>query len=955
VSNRFYPQQVDYVDVLNAADGELQTTRTQANSTDAEVTAARDGETSLSNKLQSLSSDTVGVEGEVVAARDGEVSLIAQVDTLQARLGALETWAENASDFDQDNRVAVDGLDINSLTAALSSATDIVDVFIYDTRLDSDGGAWRQRCSGTSWYNETLSTATRGTTKGFPAVAAIVAEADQVIIYDLTRKDFPMWMVFTGHASNALYGNSAVDYPFTSIAATNGVIVTGANGSVGGGASKAAFPQDTAYTWRTTGYGGYSGVLSQRNDQLGHFGSNPALVSSTVNDVAITVLDDAPIDNETGLPVPTIAVATEGGVSVINNDGTVSSYSSGSWGSSGSDSCTWLNGIAYFSGAFNSAGQVLSYEPVGGYVASNNSGYGLDNSQRHVFRGGPDGLAAIADKGASTAPKGLCLLVVAPIDPGDSLLAMIANDFNSGWLPGDIKGAWLSSTDGASLSGSELVTNGDFATNTTGWTANDATLSVVSQKLQIVSTGTYGKALQEITVEIGKSYVISVDFEYVDVRGQLHATSQSDGGGTQLQPVSRVNSGELITTFVATHTTMYVVMQNHSPTTALTSRWDNISCRLAVEDRSVNNKGLQVNGTITRSAVATNAELMAYSGFSAANYLEQAYNSDLDFGTGDFYFVWWVKRTSLAATKSIFRRGHHTGSAWSGSSIHADIATGTLNVAITDDGYTTSDSLSSDVPEDVWTMAAVVRDGSTFYLYLGGGEVDTAAVSAAAGSLDNANATLLVGLRQDAANPATSVDLALFRAGVGAPSAEQIKHIYETEKFLFQEDADCTLAGSSDAILALAHDPVTDLLHAMTSYGRSTFDGLQLVDSEATAVGTPVAVSAVNGALVQAGDTGAAGYLPAKDLRDELNRSREQAEAFGAPLQQFDQSSGASDTTFWLDAGWKPVAVYWATSGNLSLVPKDDYSQTSDGFRYGVEFDSAPGSGTVAILAQRNG
>lgn len=31
-----------------------------------------------------------------------------------------------------------------------------VDVFVYDTSLDSDGGAWRKRCQHTSWYNEPL-------------------------------------------------------------------------------------------------------------------------------------------------------------------------------------------------------------------------------------------------------------------------------------------------------------------------------------------------------------------------------------------------------------------------------------------------------------------------------------------------------------------------------------------------------------------------------------------------------------------------------------------------------------------------------------------------------------------------------------------------------------------------------------------------------------------------------
>lgn len=47
------------------------------------------------------------------------------------------------------------------------------------------------------------------------------------------------------------------------------------------------------------------------------------IVNNTVNDCAMTVLPNAPIDAATGLPVPTIAVATDGGVSVIKDDGTV--------------------------------------------------------------------------------------------------------------------------------------------------------------------------------------------------------------------------------------------------------------------------------------------------------------------------------------------------------------------------------------------------------------------------------------------------------------------------------------------------------------------------------------------------------------------------------------------------------------------------------------------------------
>ena len=65
------------------------------------------------------------------------------------------------------------------LKAIAESNTDTaVDVFVYDTRKDSDGGAWRKRTQNTSWYNEALNTATRGARKEFPSVAVIVAESE---------------------------------------------------------------------------------------------------------------------------------------------------------------------------------------------------------------------------------------------------------------------------------------------------------------------------------------------------------------------------------------------------------------------------------------------------------------------------------------------------------------------------------------------------------------------------------------------------------------------------------------------------------------------------------------------------------------------------------------------------------------------------------------------------------
>jgi hypothetical protein len=103
--------------------------------------------------------------------------------------------------------------------------------------------------------------------------------------------------------------------------------------------------------------------------------------------------------------------------------------------------------------------------------------------------------------------------------------------------------------------------------------------------------------------------------------------------------------------------------------------------------------------------------------------------------------------------------------------------------------------------------------------------------------------------RDHGSTGATPLSAALLRISATAPTADQIKKIYEDEKFLFQENAKATLYGSSDAVTALAHDPVTDLLHVGTSSGRSVFQGLRRVDNTTTAVST--AISANDSLIVE--------------------------------------------------------------------------------------------------------
>ena len=81
--------------------------------------------------------------------------------------------------------------------------TGITSQFIYDTKTDSDGGAWRHRCQHTSWFNETASS-TRSSRKEFPEVALLVTNQYNFYIYDLdnvkdgTTGEVEVWMKFEG-------------------------------------------------------------------------------------------------------------------------------------------------------------------------------------------------------------------------------------------------------------------------------------------------------------------------------------------------------------------------------------------------------------------------------------------------------------------------------------------------------------------------------------------------------------------------------------------------------------------------------------------------------------------------------------------------------------------------------------------------------------------------------------
>jgi len=214
-----------------------------------------------------------------------------------------------------------------------------VDVFVYDTSLDTDGGAWRHRCQHTSWYNETLNTTVRGSRREFPAVAVIVAESNKITIYDGDDSSLPLWMRFVSSSGAIVGGNS-----LTGISMKNGVMAVSDSGL---GAQVVSFLEDTCYRYRhgaPSYMGKYTLPLSGRNI-IGGSGnwdgdSSYQIANQACYDIAMTGLPDAPVDPATGLPVPTIAVATDGNstysTSIITDSGDVYDIASDSTGTAAS-------------------------------------------------------------------------------------------------------------------------------------------------------------------------------------------------------------------------------------------------------------------------------------------------------------------------------------------------------------------------------------------------------------------------------------------------------------------------------------------------------------------------------------------------------------------------------------------------------------------------------------------
>jgi len=560
----------------------------------------------------------------------------------------------------------------------------------------------------------------RGNKAKFPRLAAIVAENGSVTIYDLTEPGRPMFARWT------ITGIAGIG-TITSLTASQGQIIAGSTSGVFffdhakdiGRFLQSANDSSFRLIPRPIVSAGITAGLSSNR-----------VISNTINAVAITVLPDAPIDVVTGLPVPTIAVATAGGVSVIRHDGTVINDTS----LVGSVICqtigftadqrlirNWNDGNRL--GIFNGTSKipVASFSTAASYDFYFNIPAGGSAPLLPVSAGQlqPTQGKTIALYGAG----GINLIKQHVQDRTRSLIAGIASTHNTGWMIGDIRRAYMADTVVGNLTATELVTNGSnetalFAMGTLGF-ANVAASRVASP------SGAGFVALAQNNSAVSSSHQINSANAFIPANTAVEITMRVyvPTGGVAVMRLLDNSDGSwpgpnttlkdqwvTLTAIRPAKATAWILGLGNNSLEAITNGApafyvDDITVKEASPDRSYKAAAANINGTIVKSAVASAAQLVTFSGWSALNYLQEPYSADLDYGVGDFRLSAWVNYLPTRVNLLV-KTEDMTDVAWAKAAVTASAGANSL---IVENATTGEHFIDQTIPTVVGTGTATWR------------------------------------------------------------------------------------------------------------------------------------------------------------------------------------------------------------------------------------------------------
>ena len=505
--------------------------------------------------------------------------------------------------------------------------------------------------------------------------------------------------------------------------------------------------------------------------------TTPAIVHNTVNTVAATVLPDAPIKN--GVPVPTISAFTNVGVSVIRDDGSVVSggVNNASWyvrkGFFDEYHNLWVTEGSQYSGLQQIA--VPPFDTVGDLGLPANTGYGYP-SQNPIASGtygtnisaprllelSPVGATRIAGgKGAlyCGSSTGLSTVFHSPNDITKSMVAYQADQFS---MPPALnpKGAFLCEQGQAGTLVGANIENSTFTGTGAldGWTLDAAAINNNGVNQLDVTSGAATNVIATKTITgltIGQWVKVQMPRVDTTKTSAIFAGTLSSG---------YASTGVATLDFQATAATQQLQIRSGDASENIIVT--GVTVDVATPDRSVNGKGLIINGSLTQDADGW------VSGFSAANYLEQPYNSGLDAGTGAFQRHLRLKMNANTTTETVFERDSATSAQRETLTV---TAAGYLAYAV-DDGTTVRTATGTVAIGDSTEHDVIVGyDGAGGVFIKLDGEDYASATGAALLTMTNAASVLRIGLNVAGANPLTNGSVRRLATEMGNSSANQNK------------------------------------------------------------------------------------------------------------------------------------------------------------------------------------
>ncbi len=256
-------------------------------------------------------------------------------------------------------------------------------------------------------------------------------------------------------------------------------------------------------------------------------------------------------------------------------------------------------------------------------------------------------------------------------------------------------------------------------------------------------------------------------------------------------------------------------------------------------DHTYKSNTLTENGTVPTAAVETSAELTAYGPFTSANNFSRALDADFQITTGVVCMMGWFKSSGTSSIETLC--------SWSSTNANQDRYKMRIDASGLPSGQFRGASSTRTVlgapavADGNWHMFVTLGSDNTThdpsgtnfcFLYVDGVLVGSA-VGPGTDFTGDAGSTWTIGIDGDGTDEeALTTQLALVRLTTTEPSVAQIRHMYETERPMFETNAKCLLQSSTtDAVLDVQIDPITNKVSVTQTDDEVTFDGL-VVDDE---------------------------------------------------------------------------------------------------------------------------